>query len=78
MCIKDYARDENVIARVDPVFTEHRFNSIPVRIIIDVRKGKSKTRSLSQRFPRSGDGHYCGLQEMEIQAVPARREGGLK
>ncbi|MGA9979740.1 MAG: energy transducer TonB [Candidatus Sulfotelmatobacter sp.] len=35
VCIKDYARDENMIARVDPVFTEHRFNPVPVRIIID-------------------------------------------
>jgi hypothetical protein len=34
VCIKDYARDENLIARVDPLFTEHRFNPVPVRIII--------------------------------------------
>jgi hypothetical protein len=37
VCVKDYARDENVVARVDPVFTEHRFNAVPVRIIIDKR-----------------------------------------
>jgi hypothetical protein len=41
VCIKDYARDENMIARVSPVFTEHRFNSVPVRIIID-KEGKVK------------------------------------
>jgi hypothetical protein len=35
VCIKDYARDENLIARVNPVFTGHRFNPVPVRIIID-------------------------------------------
>jgi hypothetical protein len=35
VCIRDYARGENMIARVDPVFTEHRFNPVPVRIIID-------------------------------------------
>jgi hypothetical protein len=35
VCVKDYARGENMIARVDPVFTEHRFNPVPVRIIID-------------------------------------------
>jgi hypothetical protein len=34
VCIKDYARDENLVARVDPLFTEHRFNPVPVRIII--------------------------------------------
>ena len=37
VCVKDYARDENVVARVDPVFTEHRFNAVPVRIIVDKR-----------------------------------------
>jgi hypothetical protein len=41
VCIKDYARGENMIARVDPVFTEHRFNPVPVRIIID-QQGKVK------------------------------------
>jgi hypothetical protein len=39
LCIKDYARDETMIARVNPVFTEHRFNPVPVRIIID-KEGK--------------------------------------
>jgi len=41
VCIKDYARDENMIARVDPLFTQLRFNPVPVRIIID-KKGKVK------------------------------------
>jgi hypothetical protein len=41
VCVKDYARDENVITRVDPVFTQHRFNPVPVRIIID-KEGKIK------------------------------------
>src|SRR5271167_3938299 len=41
VCIKDYARDENIIARVNPVFTEHKFNPVPVRIIID-KEGKVK------------------------------------
>lgn len=41
VCIKDYASGENVIARADPVFSEHRFNPVPVRIIID-KEGKVK------------------------------------
>jgi hypothetical protein len=41
VCIQDYARDENMIAWVNPVFTEHRFNPVPVRIIID-KEGKVK------------------------------------
>jgi hypothetical protein len=50
VCIKDYARDENVIARVDPVFTEHRFNAVPVRIIID-KEGKVKHVHFLSAFP---------------------------
>jgi hypothetical protein len=34
VCIKDYVRDENLLTRVDPVFVEHRFNPVPVRIVI--------------------------------------------
>ena len=41
VCIKDYARDEYLVARVDPVFPQHRSNPVPVRIIID-KRGKVK------------------------------------
>jgi hypothetical protein len=50
VCIKDYARDKNLTARVDPVFTEHRFNSVPVRIIID-RKGRVRHIHFLSAFP---------------------------
>jgi hypothetical protein len=50
VCIKDYARDENVIARVDPVFTERTFNPVPVRIIID-KEGKVKHIHFLSAFP---------------------------
>jgi hypothetical protein len=40
-CVKNYASDENVLERVDPILTERKFNSIPVRIIID-KEGKVK------------------------------------
>jgi hypothetical protein len=49
VCIKDYA-DTNVIARVDPVFSEHRFNPVPVRIIID-KEGKVKHIHFLSAFP---------------------------
>jgi hypothetical protein len=41
VCIKDYARGENIVARIDPIFTDHRFNPVPVRIIVD-KGGKVK------------------------------------
>jgi hypothetical protein len=50
VCLKDYARDENVIERVDPVFTESRSNPVPVRIIID-RKGHVRHIHFLNAFP---------------------------
>jgi hypothetical protein len=50
VCIKDYARDENVIARAEPVFNEHRVNPVPVRVIID-REGKVKHIHFLSAFP---------------------------
>ncbi len=50
VCIKDYANDENLISRVDPIFTEHHFNPIPVRIIID-KEGKVKHIHFLSAFP---------------------------
>jgi Gram-negative bacterial TonB protein C-terminal len=50
VCIKDYANDTNVLSRVDPIFTEHKFNPVPVRIIID-RTGKVKHIHFLRAFP---------------------------
>jgi hypothetical protein len=50
VCIQDYARDENMITKVNPIFTEHRFNPVPVRIIID-KEGKVKHIHLVSAFP---------------------------
>jgi hypothetical protein len=49
-CIKDYARDENVITRVDPVFTERTFNPVPVRVVID-KGGKVKHIHFLSAYP---------------------------
>jgi hypothetical protein len=50
VCVKDYAQKGNVLARVDPVFTESRGNAVPVRIIID-KEGKVKHVHLLSAFP---------------------------
>jgi Gram-negative bacterial TonB protein C-terminal len=50
VCIKDYANDENIIEREDPVFAERRFNPVPVRIIID-KEGKVKHIHFLSAFP---------------------------
>jgi hypothetical protein len=50
VCIKDFASGENVMERVDPFFAERRFNSVPVRIIID-KEGKVKHIHFLSAFP---------------------------
>jgi len=50
LCIRDYASGENVVEKVDPVFTERRFNPVPVRIIID-KEGKVKHVHFLSAFP---------------------------
>jgi hypothetical protein len=50
VCIKDYAREENIVERVDPIFAEHRFNPVPVRVIID-KEGKVKHIHFLSAFP---------------------------
>jgi hypothetical protein len=49
VCINDYAKS-NLITRVDPIFTEHRFNPVPVRVIID-KSGKVKHIHFLSAFP---------------------------
>ena len=41
VCIKDYAGGKSVLAKVEPVFSETKYNPVPVRIIID-KQGRVK------------------------------------
>lgn len=50
VCIKDYANAINVRHKVDPVLADRKFNSIPVRIIID-KQGKVKHVHVISAFP---------------------------
>ena len=50
VCIKDYARGPNLIARVDPISSEPRFNPVPVRVIIG-KNGKVKHIHFLSAFP---------------------------
>jgi hypothetical protein len=72
VCIKDYARDENVITRVDPVFTEHRSNSIPVRTIID-KEGKVKHVHFLSAFPDQAAGITAAFKKWKFK--PYLRDG---
>jgi hypothetical protein len=72
VCVKDYASSDNVITRVEPVFTEHRFNSVPVRIIID-REGKIKHIHFLSAFPDQAKAITDALGQWKFK--PYRREG---
>lgn len=41
VCVKDYTSGGNVVSKVEPVFSETKFNPVPVRIIID-KQGRVK------------------------------------
>jgi hypothetical protein len=72
VCIKDYARDENIMERVDAVFAERRFNPVPVRIIID-KEGKVKHIHFLSAFPDQAKAISDALSQWRFR--PYLREG---
>ena len=73
VCVKDYARDENVIARVDPVFTERTFNPVPVRIIID-KAGKVKHIHFLSAFPDQARAITDALRQWKFKPYLRNRQ----
>src|SRR3954454_20829918 len=49
-CLNDYASGENILQKTEPLLTTHRFNTIPVRVLIDAR-GHVKHVHLLSAFP---------------------------
>jgi hypothetical protein len=81
VCIKDFAGGANVMARVDPVFTESKFNPVPVRIIID-RKGKVKHIHFLSAFPDQAKAISDALSHWKFKSyvrdgVPVGVETGI-
>jgi len=72
VCIKDYASGENVMERAEPVFTERRFNPVPVRIIID-KEGKVKHVHFLSAFPDQAKAISDALSQWRFK--PYLREG---
>jgi hypothetical protein len=50
VCIKGFAHGENLLQHVSPIFSEPKFNPVPVRIIID-RKGRVRHIHFLSAFP---------------------------
>jgi len=72
VCIRDYASGEKVLERVDPAFTERRFNPVPVRIIID-KEGKVKHVHFLSAFPDQAKTISDALSQWRF--VPYLRDG---
>jgi Gram-negative bacterial TonB protein C-terminal len=72
VCLKDYAKEENVIARVDPILTSQRFSPIPVRIIID-KNGKVKHIHFLSAFPGQDKVIADALQQWKFK--PYMKDG---
>jgi hypothetical protein len=73
VCIKDYARSQNLMARVDPVFTERRFNAVPVRIIID-QDGKVKHIHFLSAFPEQAKAISNALKQWKFKPYLENRK----
>jgi hypothetical protein len=72
VCLKDYATGSNVIKKVNPVFAEHRFNPVPVRIIID-REGKVRHIHFLSAFPDQAKAIADALSQWRVK--PYQRDG---
>jgi hypothetical protein len=72
VCIQDYASDENVMARVDPIFPEHRGNPVPVRIIIN-KEGKVQHIHFLSAFPDQEKAITDALRQWKFR--PYLRDG---
>jgi hypothetical protein len=60
-CVNDYASGDSVIAKTDPYFSAHRFNTIPVRLLIDT-KGNVKHVHLLTAFPEQSHAIIAALR----------------
>jgi hypothetical protein len=81
VCIKGFASGDHVMARVDPIFSEAKFNPVPVRIIID-RKGNVKHIHFLSAFPDQAKAITDALKQWKFKpyvrdGVAAEVETGL-
>jgi hypothetical protein len=66
LCLKDYAAGGNVLNRVDPIFSDRRFNAIPVRVVIDAT-GKVKHIHFISSFPEQARTITDALQQWRFK-----------
>lgn len=71
-CVAGYAAGENVLEKVQPRLTDHHFNTIPARIIID-REGHVRHVHLLSAFPEQSEIITAALLRWRFK--PAMVEG---
>ncbi len=72
VCIKNYASAATILERVDPIFSEQKYNQIPVRVIID-REGKIKHIHFLSAFPAQSQAISAALSQWRFK--PYLRNG---
>ena len=72
VCLANYATPANVLHREDPIFSEHKYNPIPVRVIID-REGKVKHIHFLSAFPAQSQALTTALMQWRFK--PYLRDG---
>jgi hypothetical protein len=81
VCIKDFASAENLVNREDPVFSEPRFNPVPVRIVIDT-EGRIKHIHFLSAYPEQAKSIADALSQWRFKPYllngrPVEVETGL-
>lgn len=61
VCVAGYAEPRNVVAKEDPLFSTRRFNTIPVRVIVDT-KGRVKHAHVLSAFPEQAQSILAALR----------------
>jgi len=72
VCLANYATPGNILHREDPVFSEHKYNPIPVRVIID-RDGKVRHIHFLSAFPAQSQALTTALMQWRFK--PYLRNG---
>lgn len=60
-CVMDYAQDQNLVQKTDPVFFTQRHNTIPVRLIVG-RDGRVQHIHLLSAFPEQSQAILAALR----------------
>jgi len=71
-CVQDYARADNLVAKTDPFFGSHRYNTIPVRVLVNA-KGRVQHVHLLSAFPEQSQAIIAAVKTWRFK--PYRVDG---